>query len=140
MPDNYYTSYFELEIANYFKNEAINVWGNSVDTYAHIYNPELYGYGIPIGLNDRQSLQDMEALIEEYHLFVKGDSILGEEGLFDEAERILRFIQIVQESDYQLISMIFSYNNAKVQRINEHTQIYEKKFIYAIFEIAYRIQ
>jgi len=113
VPDNYYIAYFEFELGEFFKNDVNKIWGDDANTRVLFPNPAMYAFGIPHGLNDQQSLEDMAALLETYSLVVTLNLDLNTDTQTNEAEKIFKFIKIVQGSDYAPNRISFWYKSSK---------------------------
>ena len=114
MPDDYYMAYFELQMAEYFKNDIKMIWGDTANIFVSISSrAAASSFRVPTGLNNQLSLQDKEALIEKYLLFVNVDTMLGEDIKTEEAKKTLNFIQAIQQSGYKPDCLVFWYKAPK---------------------------
>jgi hypothetical protein len=114
MPDDYYMVYFETQMADFFENDIRRIWKDSATTSISISSrAAAASFRVPAGLNDQLSLWEMEALIEEYLLFVNVDTMLNEDAKVGEAQKIFDFIQGVQKSKYNPTRLVFWYQAPK---------------------------
>ncbi|MDR0380405.1 MAG: hypothetical protein LBH86_00200 [Oscillospiraceae bacterium] len=110
MPDNYYIACFEFEMGKYFRPDTKRIWGEGARTHAMFFDPALYAFGVPHGLNNRLTLEDMAALVDDYHLVVRPNVDFEDELKMSEADKILDFIQTVQGGLFKPSRISFLYN------------------------------
>lgn len=108
--DNYYITFFEYQMKNFYLDKIINLWGEKINLIIRVPNSALYAFKMPSELNNAISLNDMEHLIEEYLIILDTKQGIDKDIKFDEAYKIFEFIQTVQESGYDPKRIVFWYN------------------------------
>ena len=98
-PDNYYMKYFEWLMADYFRDDVVEIFGNEAEISVLYHNQATVSFKMAHGLHDRLSLEEMEALIDKYWLIIDTGS--------NETEKTNEFTQIVRESGYTPERIIF---------------------------------
>lgn len=108
-PDNYYLAYFEQQLTNYIKDSVNALWGDDASASVSVSNPALYSFEFSAELNDQISLNDMEALIEEYLVRINTEEYLNEDNILSESTKVLMLIQFLKESGYKPDALVFRY-------------------------------
>jgi len=141
--DDYYISCFEWQMSTFFRDEINLIWDNEAEIFVNAPNPALYAFKIPAGLNDSMALHDMAPLIEEYLLIIDAKQLLDAENKADEANKMLRFIQDVQKSEYKPDRIVFWYSVPKSQtnsRGSENVSFENWSEITEVEQVALRIE
>jgi len=128
-PDNYYLKYFEYSLEKNFENDVNEMWGRETSVRVMISNQWPFGsypngFDVPYGFDINLPLPDMAKLFGHYFIVVLIDeNSRNIESKIDEASRMLKFIQTVQESGYQPESVCFKYLPKKSKDNKEQMSI-----------------
>ncbi|KJR97694.1 MAG: hypothetical protein VR68_12305 [Peptococcaceae bacterium BRH_c4a] len=108
--DNYCIKYFEYLMEEFLSDDAKRLWGDDVKVTVLQINSGLYSFSVPPELNNTMSLNEMEALLKNYWIYIKTSEMkLDDQSLEESANRIFEFIQVIKNNGFMPETIDFWY-------------------------------
>ena len=137
--DAYYSSYFCLQMKDYFNSSVCDIWGGDAllevlttgGSYSQWWTPQDYDRHEPI----QESLEEMAAVfysnnsdaVYYFEFQINIERALTDDLIIaDESQKIYEFIRVLQESNFEPINLILYYNKPHptlLERLFNDTQI-----------------
>lgn len=96
-----------------FLNKTKAIWNNKNSYINTVINDQpLYSFKISKELSENMSLPEMEKYLD-YDLNISMDVLLNDSNIKEESEKILHFIEMVQNSNYNPKEILFWYETGK---------------------------